>query len=650
MNQELLDLVPSGWRPYEMFPDLRRAPQIAVDVETYDPNLMTNGPGALRKDGYVVGFSMATPDGFKGYYPIRHEGGDNLENPEGAIRWLADQMAYDMPKIGANLLYDLIWMKCDMGIDVVGKKYDVQIAEALLDENLPHYTLDSIAQNYLGVSKTETILLAAGKLILKLKAGVKSKDKSDVEKDADIIKQVKGHIWELPARYIGEYGEGDAILPIEIFKLQEIRLKEVGLWDIFDTIETPLADLLLEMWIKGIPVDVEKGEKARAHLQTEFDKSMRKIKRRVGFTPEIWTADDIAKGADKLGLTYPRTPTTKAPSFTADWLAIQEHPFYKELLRARQLDRSGSVFIQSKILDLEVNGRIHPQFHQVKGERYGTVSGRFSSSNPNAQQFPKRNEELARIVRSILIAEPGKLWGRGDYSQQEFRVTVHYAALLKLRGAVEAMEQYCNDPDTDFHQFVADIAGITRKLAKHLNLGLSYGMGPKKFASKYSIPYGEALEHYKTYHKALPFIKELTRSAERTAKARGMVKTILGRHAHFDLFGPPKWSDGDIPLKYDAALEEFGPPVVRYFVYRAMNRIVSGSAADQLKKAMLDCYAAGYVPSITVHDELDFCDLESPEQLVEIHDLMRDSIPLLVPNKVDCEIGQNWGELEEVII
>lgn len=645
MNDELLNLVPCDWLPYENYPDLKDASQIAVDVETYDPRLLTNGPGALRKDGYIVGFSLATPDGFKGYYPLRHEGGDNLENPDNAIKWLRDQMTYTMPKIGANILYDLIWLRCDLGINVAGKKWDVQIAEPLLDENRPHYTLDSLAQDYLGETKVEQVLLKAGKLLLGLKA-----KKDALDPDKDIIKQVKGRIWELPARYIGEYGEADAILPIRIFEKQIVKLKEVGLWSMFDELETPLLDLLLEMWIKGIPCDIERGEEAREHLQMEFDKSMRSIKRRVGFIPEVWTAEDIAKGADKLGLKYPRTPKTKAPSFTADWLEVQDHPYFISVLRARQLDRSGSVFIQSKILDLEVNGRIHPQFWQVKTERYGTASGRFSSSNPNAQQFPKRNEELARIVRSILVAEPGKIWGRADYNQQEFRLTVHYAALLKLQGAMKAVKQYQDNPDTDFHQFVADIAHMVRKLAKHLNLGLSYGMGAKKFSSKYGIPYGDALGHYKTYHKALPFIKELTRRIERTAKARGFVKTILGRHSHFDLYGPRDYTEGDKPLKYQAALDHYGPPVIRWFTYRAMNRVVQGSAADMLKKAMLDCYRAGYVPSITVHDELDFCDLDHPDQLIEIHDIMRDAIPLLVPNKVDCEIGQNWGELEEVMI
>lgn len=639
----LFSTVKSDWRPYNKFPDLKGAKQIAVDVETYDPNLLTNGPGALRKDGYIVGFSVATSDLFKGYYPLRHEGGDNLENPDNAISWLRDQMTYTMPKIGANILYDLIWLKCDLGIDVAGKKWDVQIAEPLLDENKHHYNLDSLAQDWLGETKKESLLLECGKLFY----GIKGKGETEESRDVDVIKQMKGKLWELPARYVGPYGEDDALLPIQIFEKQRVKLNEVGLWDIFDNLETPLLDLLLDMWIKGIPVDIDKGEQVRDQLQLEYDAVIRKIKRRVGFTPEIWAAEDLVKCCNKLGLKYNLTDKDN-PSFQAEWLALQKHPFFKLILEARQLDRCGSVFIENKILNLEVNGSIHPQFWQVKSERYGTISGRFSSSNPNAQQFPARNERLAELVRSILIAEPGKEWGKFDFSQQEFRLTVHYAALCNLTGAKIAQQKYIQDPDTDYHIFVAEMTKLTRDLAKKLNLGLSYGMGPKKFGEEYNMSYSQAQKYYEQYHKGLPFIKELTKRCERIAKQRGYVKTILGRHSHFDLYGPPRWEKGIVPKKYNEAVKEFGKPVILYFLYRAINKIVQGSAADMIKKAMNDCYQLGYVPSITVHDELDFCDIENNKQVGEIHDVMVNAIPLSVPNKVDIGIGPNWGELEEV--
>lgn len=646
MNKDLLNLVPSNWRPTNNYPDLTiMSSQLAIDVETYDPNLKEMGPGAIRKDGYVIGFSVANDCGFKGYYPINHEGGDNVENPKTAIRWLKDMMKTDIPKIGANILYDLIWLKCDLGVDVKGKKYDVQVADPLLNENKRTYKLNALAKDWLNETKLEKMLLQAGSLLLGLKPK-KEKNITKEEQQQNIINQVKNKLYQLPARYVGEYGEGDADLPIRIFDLQEKELKKIGLWDIFQT-ESKIIDLLFNMWIKGVPVDINKAEEVKDQLSIELRSCMRKIKSRVGNSINIWAAEDITKACKKLGLKYPLTDKEN-PSFTADWLKVQDHAFFKLLLEARQLDRSGSVFIEKKILDFEVNGYIHPQFWQVKSDRYGTVSGRFSSSNPNAQQFPARNERLAKLIRSILVCEKGKKWGRFDYSQQEPRLTVHYASLLNLPSSDKAVQAYINNPKTDYHQWVSDMTQLERKTAKNVNLGLTYGMGPKKYAEKYNKSIQEAYDLYAAYHKGLSFIKPLMSQCERVAKNRGFIKTIGGRLRHFNLYGPPTWRQGDIPKEYSEAIKKFGKPVVRYFTYRAMNGLIQGSAADMIKEAMVQCFDNGYVPCMTVHDELDFCDLTTKKQFKEIHDIMRDAFKLKVPIVVDVETGKNWGELKEM--
>jgi len=657
VNKEKMRLVKSDWRPSENFPTLvGKAKEISFDVETFDPNLKANGPGALRKDGYICGFSVATGDGFSGYYPIKHKGGDNLPNPDKAIKWLRDQLSDTTPKIGANLLYDVIWLKCDLDIRVRGKLYDIQVAEPLLDENRWTYSLDSLSESYLGESKVEELLYDVAVKFYDLKPSKKDSEykvKNDEElilaKKKDVIAQVKGNIWELPARYIGPYGEGDATLPIRIFEKQREKLKEVGLWKLFDEVETEILDLLLEMWVKGVPIDYVKGEKIRDELKARQEICQRKIKRRVGKDIDIWSAKECEEACKILGLEYPLTDKEN-PSFKAEWLQDQEHDFFKLLLDARQLDRSGSVFIEEKILNMSINGRIHPQFWQVKTDKYGTGSGRFSSSNPNAQQFPARNEELATLIRSLIIAEKGCDFGVFDWSQQEPRLTVHYACLLGLKGADVARDKYINDPSTDYHQMVADMTGLKRKVAKSVNLGLSYGMGAKKFSTKYGFTLKEAYDIFDTYHRGLPFIKELTKQCERTVNSRGFIKTLLGRHCHFDLFGPPKWTDGIRPLKYEAAIKEWNAPVIRYFTYRAMNRLIQGSAADMIKKAMVDCYHTGYVPCLTVHDELDFCDLQGIKQVTEIKEIMLACVKLLVPLKLDVEMGSNWGDCEEVFI
>jgi DNA polymerase I-like protein with 3'-5' exonuclease and polymerase domains len=631
----------SEWKCYEKFPDLSKAKLIAFDCETKDPHLLEKGPGTIRKDGYIIGFSMATDDGFRGYYPIRHASG-NLPDIDKAIRWLRAQLGTQVPKVGANILYDAEWAKSDLNIDIKGLKYDVQVADPLLDENYSTYRLDAIAERRLGIHKDEELLYKAGVEVL----GHKSSKRTEKERRAHIIGKVKGDLWRLPASLVGPYGEADAVLPIEIFKLQEKELREQGLWDLF-ILETEILDLLLAMRFQGVPVDISRAEQVRDQLKLEYDTQIRNIRRRVGFEPDIWAADSLEKICTTLGLPYLKTEKDN-PSFTADWMEEQEHPIFKMLVEARRLDRGGSVFIDSKIIDMAINGRIYPSFWQVKHDRGGTVPGRFSSSNPNGQQFPKRKEKMKKLIRGLLVAEPGCDWGMFDYSQQEPRVTVHYASLLNLPGAMKARDQYRNNPDTDYHQMVSDWTEIERKTAKNINLGLAYGMGAKKFATKYGKTMLEARQLYALYHEKLPFIRALSDRCERIVKQRGYIRTLMGRHRNFNLYGPPRWKKGIVPKRKEAAIKEFGLPVMQYFTYRAMNSLIQGGSADMIKQAMVNCHKAGYIPNLTVHDELDFATINESKQIKEIKEIMLHAIELEVPSKVDVEIGPNWGNCKAV--
>jgi len=403
------------------------------------------------------------------------------------------------------------------------------------------------------------------------------------------------------------------------------------------------------MRFQGVPVDLVRAEKVAEELQIEFDTEMNKIFHRVGFKPDIWAAESLVKVCETLGLKYEKTDKGN-PSFEADWLSVQEHPIFKMLLEARQIDRCGAVFIKSKILDMAINGKVHTQYWQVKNDKGGTVSGRFASSNPNLQQVPATNKKLATKVRSLFISERNCKWGCFDYSQQEPRVTVHYASLLGLKGADIAKQRYIDDPNTDYHQFVADLTQIERKTAKNINLGLAYGMGPKKFSEKYGKTYNEARQLFNIYHTKLPFIKELSDYCERVVKQRGYIKTLLGRHCHFNLYGPPRWQIGMTPLRKDEAIKKYSLPVMQYFTYKAMNRLIQGSSADMIKKAMVDCWDAGYLCHMTVHDELNFANLTEDKQFKDIKEIMLNCVKLEVPLKLNTKSGLNWGELEDVKI
>lgn len=647
MNELQLKMVNSDWRPKNNYPTLKGvAREISIDLETYDPHLEDKGPGALRHDGHIIGFSIATDDGFSGYYPLRHCM-DNVENPQAAIRWLRDQMSGEEPKIGANILYDLTWLKCDLDIECKGPKYDVQVAEPLIDENQSTFKLDALGVKWLNEHKDESLLYEVGTKILGIKPIVKGK----LTPEDSIMKQIKGRLKDMPARYVGPYGEKDANLPMRIFQLQKKRLVEDGMWDLF-LIETEVLDLLFDMRMKGVPVNVKKAHEVADILQGEYDALMIKLKHRAGFVVDIWSGDSLAEACKTLGIPFLNTAKGN-PTFEADWLVVQDNEFLKMVAEARSVDRSGSVFVKSKIIDLAINGRIHPEFWQVKYDKGGTGSGRFASSNPNAQQFPARNERMAKLVRGLIEPEDGCEWCVQDYSQQEPRVTIHYGYICNMPGATEARQKFIDDPATDYHQMTADMADIERKPAKTINLGLTYGMGKKKLAEELGLTLAEANVLFRKYHDALPYVKMLTDKSSRLAGERGYVKTILGRRKHFDLYGPPRWSPGLKPKKYDEAIKEFGRPVQRYFLHKALNSIIQGSSADMIKVALVLCRRAGYIPHLTVHDENDYS-IKNRKEAKEIHDIMvydtAKFLKLEVPLKVDVECGPNWGECQKITL
>lgn len=615
-----------SWQAPTTFPSLLDAKIIGIDTETRDPNLMTLGPGGVRKDGYVIGISIAT-DTFRGYFPIRHDGGGNLPVDK-VLAWLKDNLGSNIPKVGANILYDLEWLRSE-GVEVRGPKYDIQVAEPLLDEDRRTYRLDALAKDYMGEGKAEDLIneWAANHGIAASK--------------------VKENLWKMPAEIVGPYAEMDAVLALKIFQKQESLLREQGLWDVF-LMETELIDCLLDMRFRGIPVDVDRAVKTREELQRLQAAEQKVLDGLAGMEVDVWSGDSIQAACDKLRLPYVLTPKGN-PSFEAEWLEAQEDPLFQKVVRVRRLDRGGGVFIQKKILEMQHNGRIHPTFRQVRGDDGGTASGRFASANPNMQQVPARDPVLAPLIRRIFVPEPGSLWMVGDYSQQEPRVTVHYAYLSGFRGGDEARTRYIDNPDTDYHTMVAEMANIPRKSAKTLNLGLAYGMGKPKMAGQLGLTMAETTEIYNKYHGAIPFIKLLGDKCTRVAQDRGYIRTLMGRRRRFNLWGPSKWSPGLRPMPKMDAIREFGLPVVRYFVHKAMNALVQGTSADMMKLAMLAVYRAGDVPHITIHDELDLS-VTDHAHAKRIREAMLDCVKLEVPMKVDVELGPSWGECKEVTL
>ena len=314
----------------------------------------------------------------------------------------------------------------------------------------------------------------------------------------------------------------------------------------------------------------------------------------------------------------------------------------KLIARAREINKAHTTFIDT-ILKHQHKGRIHAEINQLRSDQGGTVTGRFSYNNPNLQQIPARNKELGPAIRSLFIPEGNKKWGCFDYSQQEPRLVVHYAALQNLYGVDEVLDAY-NQGDADFHTIVADMAEIPRSQAKTINLGLFYGMGKNKLQAELGVSKDKAEDLFKQYHNKVPFVKKLMDNVMQRAQNSGKIRTLLGRLCRYHLWEPNQFGIHKA-LPHEAALMEHGPGIKRAYTYKALNRLIQGSAADMTKKAMIQLHKEGIVPHIQVHDELDISVADEAEA-EKIKSVMESAVDLEVPNKIDYESGPNWGNVK----
>ena len=361
-----------------------------------------------------------------------------------------------------------------------------------------------------------------------------------------------------------------------------------------------------------------------------------------GHGVNIWANASLKQAYDKNQIKYNFTEKGTA-SFTQDWLEQQNDGISKTILDIRKLDKIRNTFIKNMILEKAVGGRIHCQFNSM-----GTVTGRFSSSNPNLQQVPARDPELGPLIRSLFIPEENQDWYCADYSQQEPRVLVHYAVIKNMESAKKVQEEFLNNDQTDFHDMVAKMASIERKQAKTINLGLFYGMGNKKLARELGLDDDSAYELFNKYHTKVPFVKELSKQVAHVASTRGYIKTLLGRKRRFDKW-EPKDSFGNTAYSKAEAMERYPDnELKRAYTHTALNALIQGSSADITKAAMLKIYESGITDEIdiklTIHDELDFSvDKSKQKCFEEAIQIMKNCVDIKVPLKIDVEKGDSWG-------
>jgi len=606
------------WVKPTEFPDLRHADEIAIDLETHDPELKKLGTGSIVGRGKVVGIAVAT-DGYAGYFPFDHEGGGNLDK-DLVMKWFKDVCESTADKIFHNAMYDVCWIRA-MGFKINGRIYDTMIAASLVNENRYRFDLNSLGWDYVGQGKNETELNNAAK-------------EWGVDPKADM--------WKLPALYVGNYAQRDAELTLALWKVMQKEISSQDIGSIFD-LETDLFPCLVDMRFKGVRVDTESAHKLKQQLSEQEKQLLQEVTKETGEECQIWAARSIAKVFDKLKLPYERTLKTQAPSFTKNFLSNHQHPLVKKIAKAREINKAHTTFIDT-IIKHEHKGRIHADINQLRSDQGGTVTGRFSYSNPNLQQIPARNKDLGPLIRSLFVPESGCEWGCFDYSQQEPRLVVHYASLDQDTSVFGVKEAY-DEGDADFHTIVAKMADIPRTAAKTINLGLFYGMGKAKLQAELGVSKDKAEELFNIYHSRVPFVKSLMNSVSNRAQQRGQIRTLLGRLCRFHLWEPNTFGMHKA-LPFEQAVQEHGPGIKRAYTYKALNKLIQGSAADMTKKSMLDLYKEGIVAHIQIHDELDIS-VESPEQAKKIVEIMENAVKLEIPNKVDYEFGKNWGTIND---
>lgn len=613
----------SKWLPPKTYPDLSSAKILGIDVETKDPLLLERGPGSFRKDGFLAGISISTSDK-SWYFPMRHMSGGNL-SLEGTIKWLGDTFKTERTYIGANLQYEMEWLASEKLV-MKGKFIDVQVVQALLNEEQESNALGVLCKQYLGQGKDETLLKQAA-----VDAGV----------------DPKRELWKLHSKYVGPYAEFDSRCVLEIFKQQWAEIQKQDLEEIF-TLESKVTPLLWLMRQQGVRVDLEAAAQISKRLLLEEDALRLEVKQKYGLHIDEWSGQQLARKCQELNIRYPTTDKGN-PSFVGNWLDDQEHHFLQCVSKIRELNRLRQTFVEDWIFKNEVNGIIHPNWRQLASDEGGTRTGRLSANNPNPQQVPSRSD-LAPLVRSCFIPMyEGQKWCKRDYSQQEPRLLVHFAVLCQMTDVDTMKCAYRDNPKMDFYQFLVDACGITRRESKDLTLGRLYGMGAYKLAMKLGTSIDVAKQKLAEFDRAIPFAKELSDLCSNKAQQRGWIKTLCGRRRHFDWWEPAdayerKKSGEDVtPLRLTAAQAVWkGKRLRRGYTHKALNSLIQGSAADMTKQCMVTSYeTTGKIPYLQVHDELDD-GVEDQKEAELLQEIANTCVKLQVPVRTDIHVGDHW--------
>jgi DNA polymerase I-like protein with 3'-5' exonuclease and polymerase domains len=622
--EEMTRVPASDWAP----PDLSQLPDrlagvIGVDTETEDLGLRADQGGGWAWDGggRVVGYSVSA-DNWSGYLPIGHPEGN--VDPNQARRWLNHALGdADQTKVFAHAMYDLGWAEND-GVEIKGPVIDVQWVEALLDEHRLEYSLEAIARDRIGVGKDETLLHEAARAY-----GV----------------DPKAELYKLPSKFVGPYATWDSQGPRRIWEVQQLLIESEKLGNVCQ-LEHDLLPMYMGMRRRGVRIDQNYVVKLRGELVALVDADKAELRRCAGRDVVVWASDSVAAALkDELG-SWPWTTPTGEPSVTHDLLEGTGGAIAPLILSIRQREKLISTFIDGQIIDALHAGRVHGQIHPLRTDDGGTVTGRLSMSNPNLQFIPVRTEE-GKKIRGAFLANDGEEFASMDFNQQEMRLLVHYACLVKMPSALAARERYISDPKMSYHEFVASVTGLDYKPAKSLNFAIVYGRGIKETAAELGLSYDETKALFLKHAEKMPFARSMSYRCQDVVNQNGYIRSMTGRRVRFPYFEPKNW---DLRTKKMHTLEQAkrewpDQQLTRARSHKSLNSLVQPAAADQMKIGMREVHRAGLSKHvmIQVHDEL-CASVPDPKIAYQIADCMRDAVKLEVPSIVDVELGNNWME------
>lgn len=573
---------------------------IAVDIETVDPHIKTLGDGAIRRDGRILGVGIY--DGEKAHYFT------DMKNRQ-LREMLADSST---TKVFHNGVYDLNWLcNGEDAFTVGGCLEDTMTRQGLLDAYQSRYDLDSCCQlmKVPGKNKGDTI------------------DKHWTGKGKAIE-----HLADIDPKIVGAYCVQDCKATYLLYNAQQKALEEQNLTHA-NKVESDMYPIIMDAKKNGIRVDEAARKELSKKLSYEYECGMDVLERKYPFFDSLQAPTQLQKIWEIEKIPFVYTPLCR-PSFAADVLLDTDHEVAQEIVRLRTLNTTLTRFVEGNLVDFNYNGRIHPTYLPALRDDGGTITGRMSCRFPNMQQFSSREDKFGKEVRSILLPDEDCYLGAFDYKQIEYVVFTHYST---GKGSEEARKSIIDG--MDYHSMAMKMMGWEgkdgRTLAKRMNFGSIYGLGAASFAKMYrrdlmkeAQANNMTVEEYAfykmdEYFTRLTFVRPTINLIRDIAVKRGYVKTINNRRQRVPLDGK---------------------------VYKVVNYLVQGTAADILKNALVAAWNAGVFNVLKIHgfihDEVLFSIPKTragAEASQELKHIMEETTPLEVPTRVDTEIGNDWG-------